>query len=248
MPSLRPAVRHVTCARHQQPFLSLPPSAPASHSPPPHTHTKHSLHAPQVRLELYDRKRTHFVAAHTSALAALALSLDGRRLATASDKGTLVRVWNTEDGAMLQVRPARAAAGLHDVAAFGCTCDSLLRSLPRPLYVSMFLDVTFSSSVVECWLKAPVVWYPPQELRRGSEPATIFSLALSRCCDWLAVSSDKGTVHVFGLAENVRTAPPEGSSSAPDPGTSEAASPSSPARPATATSRLSLVNIVKARP
>ena len=60
--------------------------------------------APQVRVELYDRKQTRFISAHNAALAALALSADGKRLATASDKGTLVRVWSTADGSKLQVR------------------------------------------------------------------------------------------------------------------------------------------------
>lgn len=45
----------------------------------------------------------------------------------------------------------------------------------------------------------------PQELRRGADSASIHSLALSRNCEWLAVSSDKGTVHVFALSENVAT-------------------------------------------
>jgi WD40 repeat protein len=54
---------------------------------------------------LYYRKQTRFISAHNSALAALALSADGKRLATCSDKGTLVRVWNTADGTKLQVRP-----------------------------------------------------------------------------------------------------------------------------------------------
>ena len=41
-----------------------------------------------------------------------------------------------------------------------------------------------------------------QELRRGAEAACIYSLAFSRAAspEWLAVSSDKGTVHVFSLA------------------------------------------------
>lgn len=42
-----------------------------------------------------------------------------------------------------------------------------------------------------------------QELRRGADPATIYSLALSRGCEWLAVSSHKGTVHIFSLAQPV---------------------------------------------
>lgn len=47
----------------------------------------------------------------------------------------------------------------------------------------------------------------PQELRRGADAAAIYSLALSRSCEWLAVSSDKGTVHVFALEDQVRAAP-----------------------------------------
>ena len=40
-----------------------------------------------------------------------------------------------------------------------------------------------------------------QELRRGADPATIFSIAFSRgdVPEFVAVSSDKGTVHVFNL-------------------------------------------------
>jgi len=104
------------------------------------------LHAGQVRLEHLDRRQTRFVAAHTGSLAALALSLDGKRLATASDRGTLVRVWSTGDGALLQ------------------------------------------------------------ELRRGSDPACVGSLAMSAGLEWLAAASDKGTVHVWALAAAVRGA------------------------------------------
>lgn len=57
----------------------------------------------QVRVELYDVWRTKFVQAHSTALACLALSLDGKLLATASERGTLVRVFNTSDGTKLQV-------------------------------------------------------------------------------------------------------------------------------------------------
>lgn len=102
------------------------------------------LHPGKVRVELFDRRQTKFISAHTSQLACLALSLDGRFLATASEKGTLVRVWSTADGILLQ------------------------------------------------------------ELRRGSDPALIYSLALSKGCEWLAVSSDKGTVHVFALNDALR--------------------------------------------
>lgn len=57
----------------------------------------------QVRVELYDVRRTKFIQAHTSALACIALSQDGKMLVTASERGTLVRVHSTFDGTRLQV-------------------------------------------------------------------------------------------------------------------------------------------------
>lgn len=62
-----------------------------------------SLMLRQVRVELYDVRRTKFVEAHTTALACIALSLDGKLLATASERGTLVRVFSTADGSKVQV-------------------------------------------------------------------------------------------------------------------------------------------------
>ncbi len=57
----------------------------------------------QVRVELYDVRRTKFIQAHTSALACIALSQDGKMLATASERGTLVRIHSTTEGTKLQV-------------------------------------------------------------------------------------------------------------------------------------------------
>jgi hypothetical protein len=48
-------------------------------------------------------RRTKFIQAHSSGLAALSLSLSGRQLASASDRGTLVRIYSTADGSKLQV-------------------------------------------------------------------------------------------------------------------------------------------------
>lgn len=114
------------------------------------------LHTGQVRIELYDRRQTKFINAHNNALSCLSLSLEGKRLATASEKGTLVRVWSTADGQLLQ------------------------------------------------------------ELRRGADQATVYSVALSRNCEWLAVSSHKGTVHIFSLAQPVHTSSEDGSCAAGD--------------------------------
>ena len=44
--------------------------------------------------------------------------------------------------------------------------------------------------------------YVNVQVRRGADRAEIYSLAFSSNAQWLAVSSDKGTVHVFGLKGN----------------------------------------------
>jgi len=54
-----------------------------------------------LRVELFDISRSTLIPCHESALSCLALNLDGSRLATASERGTLVRVWDTRSGVRL---------------------------------------------------------------------------------------------------------------------------------------------------
>ncbi|XP_020212010.1 autophagy-related protein 18a [Cajanus cajan] len=100
------------------------------------------LHKGQIRVEHYAQKKTKFISAHDSRIACFALTLDGQLIATASTKGTLIRIFDTDQGTLLQ------------------------------------------------------------EVRRGANAAEIYSLAFSSTAQWLAVSSDKGTVHVFSLKVN----------------------------------------------
>ncbi|XP_057475172.1 autophagy-related protein 18c-like isoform X2 [Actinidia eriantha] len=97
----------------------------------------------QVRVEHFGLSMTRFIDAHDSQIATLTLTMDGLLLATASTKGTLIRIFNTMDGTRLQ------------------------------------------------------------EVRRGVDKADIYSIALSPNVQWLAVSSDKGTVHIFSLRVRV---------------------------------------------
>lgn len=98
-----------------------------------------------VRVELYDEKKTTMIAAHDTAIVCLALNQDGTRLATSSETGTLIRIFDTGSGKMLR------------------------------------------------------------ELRRGTNPARICSLAFHSSSKWIVVASDKGTVHVFSLSNTVST-------------------------------------------
>lgn len=97
------------------------------------------LHRGQVRVEHYGLKKTKFIRAHESHLASFSLTMDGHLLATASYKGTLIRIFNSLDGTRVR------------------------------------------------------------EVRRGADRAEIYSISFSSNAQWLAVSSDKGTVHVFSV-------------------------------------------------
>ena len=125
------------------------------------------LNKGQVRVELYDVGATKFISAHDGDLAMLALSLDGARLATASEKGTLVRVYDTASATLLR------------------------------------------------------------EFRRGADRATIYSIAFSATNEFLACSSDKGTVHVWEVSDdaNETTSPEESDARADSSGTTEKKKP-----------------------
>ncbi|KAK9055816.1 hypothetical protein SSX86_026901 [Deinandra increscens subsp. villosa] len=122
----------------------------------------------QVRVEHYSSKRTKFILAHDSRIACFALAQDGNMLATASNKGTLVRIFNTHDGTLL-----------HEVIG------NLVK----------FID----------------------DVRRGADRAEIYSLSFSPTAEWLAVSSDKGTIHVFSVtaADNQDHSPTGSPASSP---------------------------------
>ncbi|KAF4337839.1 HSV2 phosphatidylinositol 3 5-bisphosphate-binding [Fusarium beomiforme] len=95
--------------------------------------------AGQIQLIELATGNVSIIPAHSSALKAIALSPDGELLASASETGTLIRVYATSNCARLA------------------------------------------------------------ELRRGIDPATIFSLAFSPCGTMLACTSDKSTLHIFDI-------------------------------------------------
>lgn len=98
----------------------------------------------QIQLVELATGNVSIIPAHSSALKAVQLSPDGELLATASETGTLIRVYSTSNCAKIA------------------------------------------------------------ELRRGIDPATIFSLAFSPSGAMLACTSDKSTLHIFDIPTSKR--------------------------------------------
>lgn len=97
-----------------------------------------------VRVELLDSDKSHLINAHDGTINCISLNYNGSRLATASEKGTLIRIFDTFTGEKLQ------------------------------------------------------------EVRRGTERADIYSIAFSPDSRFFCTSSDKGTIHIFSLNNDLQ--------------------------------------------
>ncbi|GAC95309.1 hypothetical protein PHSY_002884 [Pseudozyma hubeiensis SY62] len=115
------------------------------------------------------------IVAHESSLAAITLSPDARFLATASSKGTLIRIWANSLGADAE------SSARHDRTSASASPSS------TPGRTGFGAKLT-------------------RQLRRGTDPATILSIAFSPDASLVAAASDKGTVHVYLLDDRALTA------------------------------------------
>lgn len=70
-----------------------------------------------IRIELYDIAKATLIKAHDAELAQFALNSDGSRIASASEKGTLIRIWNCHTG-----EPMRELRRGVDRADIYCIC------------------------------------------------------------------------------------------------------------------------------
>ena len=70
-----------------------------------------------VKVTIYEKNDSKIINAHTNSVSYMALNFSGSLLATASDKGTLIRIFSTEDGSALQeVRRGSDKAKIHCIS------------------------------------------------------------------------------------------------------------------------------------
>lgn len=70
-----------------------------------------------VRVKIFEDQTSQFIKAHENSISALTLNQNGTILATASDKGTLIRVFSTKNGGLLQeVRRGSENAQIYCIA------------------------------------------------------------------------------------------------------------------------------------
>ncbi len=69
-----------------------------------------------------DRKEQHIITAHTNALSVITLNTDGKQLATASERGTLIRVWDSKTGE--QLRELRRGLEVVKITTLTFDCDT----------------------------------------------------------------------------------------------------------------------------
>lgn len=75
-----------------------------------------------VRVELLDAGKSHLISAHEGNLNCIALNMDGTRLATASEKGTLIRIFDTSTGQ--KVQEVRRGADKAEIFSINFSHDS----------------------------------------------------------------------------------------------------------------------------
>lgn len=98
-----------------------------------------------VNVKIFENNKHYVIKCHNSAIKYLTLNINGSLLATASMKGTLIRIFNTKTGQKIH------------------------------------------------------------EVRRGTVPAKIYSITFNRESSYIAVTSDKGTAHLFEIKNKNQT-------------------------------------------
>jgi len=75
-----------------------------------------------VHIELFDLKQTQLIQAHNNTLTQMAISIDGSKIATSSEKGTLIRVFDCKTGD--QLREFRRGADKAEIYSLSFSNDA----------------------------------------------------------------------------------------------------------------------------
>ena len=100
----------------------------------------------QVRVELYAKRKTLLIDAHKGAIAAMALTVDGHYLATASERGTIVRLFEIIKGSHSDFPSSSSSSSSSLTTPVGAPLREFRRGVEQAVIGSL------SFSLDKCWL------------------------------------------------------------------------------------------------
>jgi WD40 repeat protein len=113
----------------------------------------------RIRVELYDLSKSTHIQAHESDLVAIALNTEGSLVATASEKGTLIRVFDTSTGALVhELRRGAERAVIH------CICFNA---------ASTFLACSSDKGTIHIFSLSPAEAAQAQQAQEANTTSTL---------------------------------------------------------------------------
>jgi WD40 repeat protein len=150
----------------------------------------------QVRINNYSIKQFRVIEAHSSPISQLALSFDGSKVATTSSRGTIIRVFETHTGKLLQEFRRGSVPATIQYIAFNEAATALCVSSDKGTIHIYYCSPDYNNR------KSTFSWMSPVVPQLGSSWSALhFSVEETQSiCAFGEYEDGKGTIIVIGLS------------------------------------------------